>query len=152
MILFRKVINVDLDLDIIEAKMLSMRLPGFYKDELSLREWLIKVSTKGTLISAIEDNKLVGLLGFYANDMATKKAFLTLIVVDEEHQGTGLGSRLFNKFVSMSRDAGMAVCELNVVKTNVKAILFYERKGLTVDGQGNDTHHYKMVGPLEKNV
>ena len=113
---------------------------------------MIKVSTKGTLISAIEDNKLVGLLGFYANDMVTKKAFLTLIVVDEEHQGTGLGSRLFNEFVSMSRDASMTVCELNVVKTNIKAISFYERKGLVVEGQGNDTNHYRMIGSLENNV
>lgn len=153
MVLFHKVVDVDSDLNLSDVQELSKQMPGFHKDMSSLREWLIKVSSRGTLISAFDENQLVGLVGFYANDAESKKSFLTVIVVSKEYQGSGVGYKLFREFVRTSLDAGMTQCELNVVKTNERAISFYKRRGLVIAGQGNDAFHYKMTGPLiEGNV
>ena len=72
MVSFHKVIDVDSDLNLSVVQELSKQMPGFHKDISSLREWLIKVSTRGTLISAFDKEQLVGLVGFYTNDIELK--------------------------------------------------------------------------------
>lgn len=76
-------------------------------------------------------------MAFYANDMEKKIAYISNIGVDIHYQRNRIGSRLMQKSIAESRDKGMEIIRLEVLKTNEKAISFYKHWGFTVEAKGD---------------
>ncbi|CDN41589.1 MULTISPECIES: GNAT family N-acetyltransferase [Paenibacillus] len=58
-----------------------------------------------------------------------KTVFVRDLVVNEEHRGLGLGSRLMEQVILYARAKGADAVDLNVFECNPSAIRFYERQG-----------------------
>ncbi|MVP00667.1 GNAT family N-acetyltransferase [Paenibacillus lutrae] len=70
-----------------------------------------------------------GVVIFYANDLLSKIAYLTVIAVSVEYRHQGVGSLLLQQCCALSRSCGMTQMKLEVDKSNTKAIAHYEHHG-----------------------
>ena len=88
----------------------------------------------------------IGYIAFYANDINSLSAHISMIGVLSEYQGEGIGKALFKACVDKSLMNGMRFLRLEVDKSNKKAIEFYEHMGLDFESEAsNDSYYMKMT-------
>lgn len=92
-----------------------------------------KLINNAIIIVHYEKSVIVGFCAFYANDIKTKKSFLTMICIDKKHQGFGIGSLLFKYWVNYVIKLNLKCCELEVKKNNLKAISLYKKNGFRIN-------------------
>ena len=104
---------------------LSQRIPDFdeYASKLSLYADNYVIYSDG--------GDLVGYIAFYANDMTTKTAYISQLVVNPRAQRSGIGKRLVEICFSIATNRGMEAVRLEVRNDNVNAIKFYEKVGFS---------------------
>jgi len=90
------------------------------------------------VISKIND-ELCGILIYYANNMESKTAYISLIGVFPNYQGRGLGELLLDYCIENSRLNGMKRLSLEVDLDNSSAISFYKRNGFIECGSKSTT-------------
>ncbi len=77
------------------------------------------------------DGILCGLLVFYANDLAHKVAYISLLGLLPAWQGRNLGRLLIDYCAQVSLQSGMENLQLEVDLDNHNAIRFYEKMGFS---------------------
>ena len=97
--------------------------------ELNFEDLLKKISEFATIIIAKTHDVLIGYAAFYANNMTTRTAYLTLIGVKPAYQKKGIGKELLTKVEQISLSKGMLKLDLEVKKDNEYAITFYKSQG-----------------------
>ena len=95
----------------------------------SLEEYAKKIDKNGNAYACMLNECDCGLIVFYCNDFTGKEAFISLIGVDQEHQGKKLGQLLLECCVEKSLQCGMNYLKLEVGKENKKAQSFYYKNG-----------------------
>ena len=83
----------------------------------------------GEVATAMDEASVVGLLAMYANDHATRAAYISLLAVRDEYRSFGIGHALVQDAVVLARQLGMTAIELNVMVDNARALAFYQRLG-----------------------
>lgn len=102
--------------------------PISLSSKVSFDVFLDKIKEKGSVLCAIDNDRIVGALFFYANNFTEKIAFITLFGVVKEYRRKGIASMLFDKMVyKCKRD--FEKIQLYTHSTNVAAISFYKNKG-----------------------
>lgn len=76
-----------------------------------------------------ENGDVFGIAVFYANDIQTRRAYISLIGVKDHAQGKGLGYWLLTQCQQVCYDRGMKHISLEVDCDNHNAISFYQRNG-----------------------
>lgn len=110
----------------------------------SLRDYLGKIVTHGTLVALDDDGRIRGLVGFYANDLENRRAYGSCCVVDSALRGQGWGTKLFKRMFDDSRAAGMTHLAGTVLKANAKALKLYHDFGncrIVGDTPGDDSRY-----------
>ena len=107
--------------------------PRLAGKETSLEEYSRKIDKYGNVYVCRFHEEDCGLIVFYCNDHTNGEAFISLIGVDREHQGKGLGQLLLECCVEKSIQCGMKYLKLEVSKDNVKAQSFYYKNGFEKD-------------------
>lgn len=90
-----------------------------------------KFSKNGQFIVAEENDEIVGVAGFYCNDMIRKMGFLSMIIVRSCYQKKGIGLFLLETVERMCIDAGMNKLRLEVDIYNIVAQKFYITHGFS---------------------
>ena len=75
------------------------------------------------------DCVIIAFAAFYCNDEISRIAYLSMIAVNPENQGQGLGKILLKSIEEYSIDRRMEKMRLAVSKKNSNAIRFYESNG-----------------------
>ena len=135
--------------DIEKYESIMARMPGFTMRGEDLKAYLLKMLKFGRILTECDDGRILGLIGFYANDMKSKVAYVSSFVVSQDVEGKGLARRLFEHFLRFAKTAGMERVGLNVRKDNPRAIAFYSKMGLHIVGCGTDADHWLMSGDLD---
>lgn len=88
-------------------------------------------------VLATSSERVVGFVsvGPPLTQAAPGTAWLYALYVVADRWGTGLGHRLHEDGVGLMRAGGYSRAELWVLRTNTRAVTFYERHGWTVDGR-----------------
>lgn len=95
----------------------------------NLDKYIKKILEFGEVFVCIKEEKTVGLLAVYANDLIEKKAFITSIGVLPQYRGNRLGKKLLDHACSCARERGMISISLEVAKSNKIALDFYFKNG-----------------------
>ena len=66
---------------------------------------------------------------FYCNDVNTRKAFITFVMVDPRDRGVGIGQALGDFVFSVARSRGFHSCQLEVIKSIQSAHNLFRSKG-----------------------
>lgn len=140
--------STDLPIDFQALETLVQYMPNIVLFGDELRAYFNKLTTYGELFVVLEGNKPNALLGFYANNLETKKAFLSCIVVAPDFRGQGLAQQLFAKMCSIAKAKGMLHLQLDVVKGNSRAIAFYEKNDCAIIGDGRTDEYWLMERSL----
>lgn len=88
-------------------------------------EYTEKLLKNATIIPYYEQERILGFIAFYANDPKKENAFLTMILISTEAQNRGIGKFLLDFSIQQIRKKGFKQYNLEVLKSNTKAISFY---------------------------
>ena len=140
--------STELQIDFQALETLVQQMPNISLSGDELKAYLNKLVMYGELFVALEGLMPNALLGFYANNLETKIAFLSCIVVSAKLQGSGVGQSLFSQMCSIAKEKGMTRLQLDVVKENVRAIAFYKRNDCVIVGEGRTDEYWLMEKSL----
>lgn len=101
-----------------------------------------KIAQFGCFLVSYDGNKVVGFVGYYANDAREKAGYLTTIVVSQSYQGIGIGNMLLQACLDDCRKKGMTKCRLEVRKDNLKAQRFYSARGFFKEADSTETTEF----------
>ena len=114
------------------------RTGGHFIVQADLDGYLAKLARHADVLADTREGRCLGLVAFYANDTATGRAFITLVLVAPEARGGGLGSALVSGALAICRARGMATCRLEVRHDNAAALATYRRLGFVeVEDRGD---------------
>jgi ribosomal protein S18 acetylase RimI-like enzyme len=91
------------------------------------------------------ETTLKGLIAFYANDISNENAFLTLILVDSDSKGKKIGFNLLNTSINFLKNRKFRYYNLEVLKSNISAIDFYEKIGFKIEKEREDFFQMKLL-------
>lgn len=114
-----------------------------------ISELVNKVLKHGFILSCRnQDNNIVGLSMFYANNLETKTTYLSYIAVSERRGG--IGQELLEMMESISRKEGMEKITLKTHSSNERAIGFYKKNQYEVLETTEDKGRIAII--FEKNI
>lgn len=93
--------------------------------KVPIEEYVDKVFNHATIVPYFQQGKLEGFIAYYMNDFSKKNAFLTMIVMNKDFQGKGIGKKLLRFAIDDIRNNNFEFFGLEVLKSNKKAIDFY---------------------------
>jgi len=85
-----------------------------------------------------ENDQLVGMIAFYANQPAEGVVYLPHIFVSREYRGKGVFSNLFVLVKQYARENSYSLIRLEVKKENIRAQRAYHENGFQIDGDTNE--------------
>lgn len=94
---------------------------------IDLKAYSEKLYAYASFVVCRDGKDVKGFAAFYKN-VDAKQLYVTLICVDKQLQGQGLGSKMLEILESL-KDEGFEAIALEVVKTNQTAYQFYKKHG-----------------------
>ena len=102
--------------------------------EGDLEAYLVKLGEHAEILSDAAGGRCHGFVAFYCNDLATKQAFITSVLVDPRDRGRGIGRALVACVLDLSKRRGFATCQLEVARSNEAARAMYLSMGFRAVG------------------
>lgn len=128
-------------IDLINKEILINK--GFL-DGVNLKTYLEKIDEKCEWYKHYYNNELVGFIAFYCNDTYSKKAFITLVLVDSKMRGKGVAKDMLINVLEIVRLEGFVECSLEVNVNNLAAYKLYCKHGFIKD-KSNSFDSYLMT-------
>lgn len=103
-------------------------------DQTPYAQYVAKLSAHGRLLAAEGDAQgpLLGLVGYYCNDQATRVAYISYVAVDDRQRGTGLAAALVDEAFADMRSAGMVQVHVKCSADIRGVVGFYRKLGFAV--------------------
>jgi ribosomal protein S18 acetylase RimI-like enzyme len=101
----------------------------FIDARVALDDFLAKLGERAELLVLQEGTRCRGVVAFYCNDTARRFAYVTLVVVDPQDRGQGIGEALVAGVLALARKRGFATCRLEVRNDNLAARALYSTLG-----------------------
>ena len=120
----------------------GMLVPSLSERSINLVQYSNKLSDCGKVWCHYDMGKPISIIAGYFNDIVSKTAYLSILVVSKEFQGKKLASSLLAKFEDYAVQCGMNYVKLEVRKNNVIAQNLYKKFGYEVVGNASDTSIY----------
>ncbi len=101
------------------------RQGGRFVQYVDMDTYLAKLGAKAEIVSDSISGRCRGFVAYYCNDIQTKIAYITLVLVDPQDRGLGLGQALTIFVLNIARYRGFKACRLEVNKANQIAYKMY---------------------------
>ena len=124
---------------------INNEFPVPLSEKTDLTEFVKKVLEKGTIILAIEQKNIIGILAGYVNSIETKEAYVSVLEVKKEYRRKGLAEELINIFEEISIQNHMKMIKLHTHKDNISAIRFYKKIGFEIMENEKANYDYSIV-------
>lgn len=111
------------------------RQAGRFIEGVDLDAFLQKLGERAELVSEADGRRCRGFVAFYCNNLDTRRAFITLVLVAPQDRATGLGRTLVSRVLDICRDRGFSACGLEVRSDNTAAIAMYAGLGFVATGE-----------------
>lgn len=104
---------------------------------IDLDNYLFKILKLGETRLAIIEDKIVGIIVFYSNDLISKTAYIPLLTVIKNFQGMGISTKLLSSSIEFIKNRGMKTIRVNTWEDNFAALALYTKFGFEVISQMN---------------
>jgi ribosomal protein S18 acetylase RimI-like enzyme len=101
------------------------RQAGRFVKNVEMCQYLAKLGERAEILADSAQGRCRAVVAYYCNDLATKQAYISLVLVDPRDRGLGLGRALVGCVLDMARQRGFASCRLEVAKDNEAARKVY---------------------------
>jgi len=95
----------------------------------NIDRYIEKIINNAERFELWDDEKLIGFLACYANNLKTKEAFITMISVLPEARGRGIATKLLGNAREHCKNEGFKALYLEVRVDNMGALRLYHRLG-----------------------
>lgn len=113
---------------------LGRHLPDPIETHQPVADYAAKLLRHGWLATVVSGGRIVGLVAIYANDLETRRAFASILVVDPGHSRRGLGRTLMQKAIAEARSRGMRSMWLKARPDNEPALRLHRELGFRRTG------------------
>jgi ribosomal protein S18 acetylase RimI-like enzyme len=96
---------------------------------VEITDYAKKIASKAARFEAWSDDRLVGLVAVYCNDLEKRIAYITSVSVSRESMGRGIGESMMRQCIARVKALGMHQVSLEVASDNMPAIGLYEKSG-----------------------
>jgi ribosomal protein S18 acetylase RimI-like enzyme len=108
---------------------------GRFVDTADLDAYFAKLDTHAEVVAETEGDRCRGLVAFYCNNLQTRRAFITLVLVSPQDRGSGIGRTLVSRVLHACRERGFVSCGLEVRSDNAPALALYASLGFIAEGE-----------------
>lgn len=113
-----------------QLKFFGDLLPDPLSQRIDLEAYSLKLLKLAEIwFAVVNDNEIVGIIVFYANNKQNRAAYIPFISVHPDYQRKGLAKAMIQKVFSIALQKGMTSLWLNVQKENHTAQLLYKSLG-----------------------
>jgi len=98
---------------------------------VDIDNYVEKIKNNALTIEAWHNNKLIGLVACYANDIKLIEAYITNVSVLGTYSKKGIASNLLDSCIRLIQKKGFKSISLEVKNENSQAISLYEKRGFT---------------------
>ena len=116
------------------------RQQGKFINNLTIETYLEKLGTRAEIVSVTIRGRCRGFVAYYCNDFEAKTAFITLVLVDPQDRGQGLGTGLTDFVLHTAKLRGFTSCQLEVKAKNTVAYNMYVSQGFKFIEERGDSH------------
>lgn len=102
---------------------------------VNVEAYATKLALSAERFEAWHANELIGLVAAYMNDPVTKKAFITNVSTEADHQGRGIAGQLLNTCIDHASKRGFKSIELEAAEQNRAALQLYRKMGFSIVGK-----------------
>lgn len=106
---------------------------------VDIDEYIHKIGERAEILAHFE-NGCSGFVAYYCNNPETKQAFITMVIVNPDARGRGIGKSLIQSVLGVMRGRGFLTCSLEVCKTNVTAHKLYSGLGFVLANEKADSY------------
>ena len=117
--------------------------------DISIPAYVDKLLHLAKINTIKKDNKIIGFIAYYDNDIKNVRAYISVIVVHQDHKGMGYGQQLLNATVLSLKEKKFKFLELEVKKSNSEAIKFYKKNNFNIVSTDRRLE-YLMVKDISK--
>ena len=100
-----------------------------FVEGVDFETYLAKLGERAEILSVADGTRCRGFVAYYANDQASKQAFITLVLVAPEDRGRGVGHSLVACVLDIVKRRGVTSCSLEVAAGNTAAHAMYRQLG-----------------------
>lgn len=112
-----------------------------FDQSLNNPEFITHISEKyaenAVVLAVAKEEDIRGICSFYCN--RGEIAFLSMIVINGNDQGKGLGRLLLDRMCSLCREKGIKRIRLEVAGNNETAKRFYQKNGFIPEEESNNS-------------
>lgn len=116
------------------------RQQGMFIHNMSMDTYLEKLGIGAEIVSDMIRGRCRGFVAYYCNDYETKSAFISLVLVDSQDRGLGLGRALTDFVLNTSKLRGFTSCQLEVKVDNTPAYNMYVSQGFKFIEERGESH------------
>lgn len=113
-------------------------------EKVDLWEYTYKVFDRGHVLSALYDDKIIGVVIFYANNHIEKEAVASLIGVLPGYGQYMVGFRLAHRGIEIAKQLGMETSYTFTHKDNARALKFLQRIGFKIEPDRPTKYDYNV--------
>ena len=109
--------------------------PFSFRDNKDKKSWPEKLAAKAnSIICSGDDDKTIGCMFFYDNDMAIKnrEGFCVFFCVHPEYRRCGIASEIISRVKSHLKNKGIPFFKLKCAKYNIAALRVYLKNGFCI--------------------
>ncbi len=107
------------------------------QQKVDLKEYTSKLLNNAVIQTAVDKEKIVGLIAFYCNKFDTKIAYIPIIGVDKNYRGKGIGNKLLKNAINHIKSKGFMEIEIKTWE-NSSAQNLYIKNGFEIENFAND--------------
>jgi ribosomal protein S18 acetylase RimI-like enzyme len=121
------------------------RQQGRFIQSVDLEAYLAKLDAKAEIVADCVAGRCRGFVAFYCNDLETRRAFITLLLVDPVDRGMGIGEALVAFVLHTAKRRGFTGCGLEVNQQNRIAYDFYRAQGFQLRETRGESHRLEIT-------
>jgi len=105
------------------------RQDNHFIEGIDVESYLAKLEERAEILVDCISDRCRGLVAFYCNDVTSKRAFISLVVVAPGDRRLGVGRTLVSRVLALAKARGFTSCRLEVARHNDIAEAMYRSLG-----------------------
>ena len=106
-------------------------------------DFFLKLDQNAEFLKYYFDDNLAGFIACYCNNYETRRAFISLVLIDKLYRGKGISKKIFSQLFTLLKEKDFKTCSLEVRRDNVNALNLYKLLGFECV-ESSDSHSITM--------
>ncbi|WP_180134910.1 GNAT family N-acetyltransferase [Acinetobacter sp. YH12070] len=105
--------------------------------------YFLKIDQNAEFLKHYCDENLAGFIACYCNNYESRRAFISLVLIDKLYRGKGISKKIFSQLFTLLKEKDFKSCSLEVRRDNVNALNLYKSLGFK-SVESTDPHSITM--------